>query len=459
MAAVFPRALTARFSPQSVLGRGGMGTVFAARDLKLGRRVAVKLLTTHGQVGAEAAERFEAEGRALGRISHPSVVAVYDTGFADGAPYLVMEFLDGTDVTDLVGRTGRRTAEQARHIALETLAGLEAAHDSGVLHRDVKPSNIRVTASGRVVLHDFGLARLSDQDAVTAPGELIGTPLYMAPEIVTGRPPSAASDVYGVGLCLYFMLTGTVPFGAPDGTVASLLDQVVYRGLPPLRQHVPGVSRAIEEAVGALAARDPVLRPGTAAAAAAVIRAGFPPELRPAEPRSAEPGPAEPAAVRDRDARTSETAHESAPVALPGPGPGADRHRDREPAPRPEAQPRYDWRAVDVVPARRPAAEQPALSDVTRRLFHSRMTERTALSRQREAVGLVLRGDLQEAADVLAGVAPYCHETLGADHPTTLACQYWQAVCHARLGAPDKAVELFARVSAHNGQERDTDDA
>ncbi|MFJ3175573.1 protein kinase [Streptomyces roseus] len=469
MADVFPRGLARRFEPVRPVGRGGMGTVFEAEDGLLGRRVAVKVLTVYGSVSEAAARRFEGEARALARINHPNVVGVYDAGIDEGTPYLVMEFLDGSDISALVRTAGPLPVAEACRIAADTLAGLGAAHRSGVLHRDVKPANIRLTASGRVVLYDFGLARLTGEAALTNAGDLLGTPQYMAPERIRGQWPLAASDVYGVGACLHFMLTGEPPFGEAH-RVDVLLDRVTREGLPSLREGPTVWPEALADAVDALSARDVESRVPTAGAAEALIRpwageGGAAPDRAEVDARPVDHR-ASGTEVRPLDNHAAGTEigalddHASATEVRP-----LDDHALGE---SPEALdeddsvgvPEYDWGLVDVRPAPVPAhrSGHVTLSQSTRRLVRSRMTGQTALSRQREAVGLIQRGNLREALDLLVGIGPFCTQTLGPAHPTTLACQYWQAVCLARLGRAPQALELFARVSAHNGQGRGTED-
>lgn len=461
MAAVFPRGLAERYEPVRLVGQGGMGTVFEAEDTRLRRRVAVKVLTVYGNVSERAAERFEAEAYALGRISHPNVVSVYDKGIDQGTPYLVMEFLDGYDVSELVRGGGALSVGEACRIAADTLAGLGAAHRSGVLHRDVKPANIRVTANGRVVLYDFGLARLAGEVALTSASDLLGTPQYMAPERIRGELPQPASDVYGVGACLHFMLTGASPFGEAHH-VEVLLNQVINKGMPSLRDSPAAVPDGLADAVDALGARDLEHRPPSAAAAEALIRPWADEEDATLNYEAAGPQ----VLPLDNHAAGEEIRplddHMSGPPAPPRPllpprvpMPGLD---DAEPAQVPE----YDWDQFDVrsAPQFSPRiASQFTLSQSTRRLVRSNMTEQSALLRQREAVGLIQRGNLREALDLLSGLGAFCVERLGQAHPTTLACQYWQAVCLARLGQAPQALELFARVSAHHGQGRDPEHA
>ncbi|MEV7170877.1 protein kinase [Streptomyces sp. NPDC093224] len=505
---VFPAGLARRYRPLDVLGRGGMGVVFEAEDTRLRRRVAVKVLSSSGPgLSREMQRRFVAEAIALARISHPGVVVIHDSGVdtGSGTPFLVMELLEGEDLA-VLGAGRPLPTPAACRIAVDMLEALEEAHRSGVLHRDVKPGNVRVRADGRVVLYDFGLALVTEEPRITtaAGHRLLGTAQYMAPERIRGLAPSGATDLYGVGACLHFMLTGSPPFGDVPVDLGVLVLRAAD-GLPSLRDARPPFPRALVEVLDALGAAEQQDRPAAAGQAADLLR----PWARGGEEQIAElvgrhlarrtlgsPRPA----PRDRppeasgpvfldaaahvawhavDTTTGDPVLEPAPAPVRLPGP------DREPLTRPvpvpepripaeedaaEEQDAEDDAAEDLPEAdARPAPtspdqaqegpQQPTLSEVTRRLVHSRMTERTALSRQREAVGLILRGDIHAAAQLLDGVTPLCHESLGAGHPTTLACQYWQAVCMARLGEAAKALELFARVSAHHADGRDgTDD-
>ncbi|MEV7617865.1 serine/threonine-protein kinase [Streptomyces sp. NPDC089799] len=401
---LFPRGLGRRYEPLRVIGRGGMGVVFAAEDLRLERMVAVKVLTRQEGLGEKAAQRFRDEAIALARISHPCVVAVHDAGMDDSVPYLVMELLDGEDLADLVAGHGPLSVDRACRVAVDMLTGLGAAHASGVLHRDVKPQNVRITRRG-VVLYDFGLAKLADDSSDTAGGGIVGTPDYLAPERVQGSRASPASDLYGVGVCLRFMLTGRRPVEAEDDHPIATVYRIA-RGLPSLRETGLSLPEGFADVVDSLCALAPRDRPADTGEAVRLL-----------SPWAAEPG--------------------TVPEA-----PFVPRQADPDPEWRP---PHGDLsRTVEPVP----------LGAVTRRLVRSRMTEPSALARQREAVALVLRGDVREAADILDGVLPYCRENLGAAHPTTLACQYWQAVCLSRLGESAAAVELFAQISNRIGAAR-----
>ncbi|MER6445161.1 hypothetical protein DEJ51_05675 [Streptomyces venezuelae] len=451
---VFPAGLARRYRPVDVLGRGGMGVVFEAEDTRLRRRVAVKVLSAVGaSLPQEMQRRFVGEAIALARIRHRGVVGIHDSGFdtLSGTPYLVMEMLDGADLSALAADA--LSVPAACWIAAETLDALDSAHRSGVLHRDVKPGNIRVSRTGHVILYDFGLAVVTEQPRSTRGDDrLIGTPQYMAPERIEGLTPVEATDLYGVGACLHFMLTGRPPFESDPEEFGDLVLRAA-RGIPSLRTRgVAGLPDGLIEAVDALCARDFRERPTDAGTAAALLRRWADGGREEVERlitrhlRHGEAAPAHPAEAPEYDWSEVDVTDPAVPVPAPQQVRPLDNH-----ATHPE-QDHDEW------PPAHPTGPV-TLSEVTRKLVHSRMTAATALSRQREAVGLVLRGELKEAAHLLSGITPFCEETLGPDHPTTLACQYWQAVCLARMGRAKKALELFARVGAHHGQGRDTTDA
>ncbi|MEV7195678.1 serine/threonine-protein kinase [Streptomyces sp. NPDC093510] len=427
-----PEALFAeRYRLLGQLGRGGMGVVHEAEDTRLGRRVAVKILTAVAGLAEdrEGRERFLREAQALARIDHPGVVTLYDAGVVRGTPYLVMQVFEGLSLADLVTRTGPLPTPVVAQIALDVVRGLAAAHEAGVLHRDVKPSNIGINRDGHVILHDFGLARLAGERAITRTGELVGTPQFMAPEAIKGVTPSPAADLYGLGTCMYLMLTGELPFG--DGTVdyGAIVERALGDGVPRLNGRLLTPPAELLDLVDRLCAQDPADRPARTAETEALLQ------------RQTEDGRETLAALLAGQLR------DDAIRALVPPPDLADDI---------EEEPEYDW--DEAVP--HPRAERadplhpPTLSDATRRIVLSSMTPQNALSRQREAVNLVLRGELQEAAQMLAVVVPVCLSSLGPAHPTTLTSQYWQAVCLARLGAGDKAVELLARINRHTDRRR-----
>ena len=199
-----------RYRLVSQLGRGGMGEVYRADDLRLGQTVALKFLP--GTFGSDPARvaAFHAEVRLSREVTHPNVCRVHDIGEVDGRIFLSMEFIDGEDLASLLRRIGRVPADKALELARQICAGLAAAHERGVLHRDLKPANIMIDGRGRARLTDFGLAALTG--SVSAEDVRSGTPIYMAPEQFAGREVSARSDLYSLGLVLYELFTGKRAF-------------------------------------------------------------------------------------------------------------------------------------------------------------------------------------------------------------------------------------------------------
>ena len=248
------------------MARGGVGEVWRATDLVLGRPVAVKLLRAEYTQHPEVLARFRAEARHAGSVSHPGIAQVYDYG-EDGAaasPYLVMELVDGPSLARVLA-AGPLAPAHTMDVLAQAAAGLQAAHAAGLVHRDVKPGNLLVGRSGEVKITDFGIAHAAWSAPLTQTGALVGTPAYLAPERVTGGPATAASDLYSLGVVGYQCLTGAIPFaGVPSVTAAHQ-----PRTLPPLPAAVPA---GVAELVLDLTAGDPAARPASAGEVAA--RAG-----------------------------------------------------------------------------------------------------------------------------------------------------------------------------------------
>ncbi|HWZ85177.1 MAG TPA: serine/threonine-protein kinase, partial [Thermoanaerobaculia bacterium] len=201
--------LIERYRVIGLLGRGGMGEVYRADDLKLGQPVALKFLPRPFAADPDRIERFYAEVRTARQVSHPNVCRVYDVGEIGGQQYLSMEYVDGEDLASLLRRIGRLPSDKALEIARELCAGLAAAHDRGVLHRDLKPANVMIDGRGRARITDFGLAVAAND---VPDGEVSGTPAYMAPEVLAGKGASVRSDIYALGLVLYELSTGRKAF-------------------------------------------------------------------------------------------------------------------------------------------------------------------------------------------------------------------------------------------------------
>ncbi|MDP1590426.1 MAG: serine/threonine-protein kinase, partial [Prosthecobacter sp.] len=210
--------LLPQYEITALLGRGGMGAVYKGRQIALDRPVAIKILSnTLEEADASFAERFKNEARALGKLAHPGIVGVYDFGeAANGLLYIVMEFIDGTDVARMIAKQGRLHTEHAMAITAHVCDALTYAHERGIIHRDIKPANIMVGYDGVVKVADFGLAKMSKsgESGLTQSGMAMGTLYYMAPEaLMLGTAVDHRADIYAVGVMLYQMLTGKLPQG------------------------------------------------------------------------------------------------------------------------------------------------------------------------------------------------------------------------------------------------------
>jgi serine/threonine protein kinase len=225
-----PELLVGRYVVGERIAVGGMGEVRAGFDPRLDRQVAVKFLHTHVAGDDRARRRFDVEARAAARLLHPNVVTVYDSGEDGGVPFLVMERLPGRTLRDELA-DGPLTAPRARAVALDILAALGAAHDAGVLHRDIKPGNVMLAEDGHVKVTDFGIAQLLEDPERTLTGDLLATPAYLAPERFTGAPATPRSDLYAVGVVLYEMLSGTRPYA--ERAQAAIHDAARRRVTPP----------------------------------------------------------------------------------------------------------------------------------------------------------------------------------------------------------------------------------
>jgi len=266
----------AHFEILAEIGRGGMGVVYAARDTRLDRRVAIKALHPESDPSPLARDRFEREARAVSRLAHPYICQVFDVLELERDKLIVMELLQGESLQARIGR-GRLEVAEALRVALETAEALREAHLHGIVHRDIKPSNLFLTRSGHLKILDFGLARLTapagaDRDPaqletltadqqLTAPALAMGTPGYMPPEQALGRPVDARADVFALGAVLFEMLAGRGPFAAANAAESF---HRLFTEDPPalmaLRRDVPG---PLSELVAAMLARDPTLRPAS----------------------------------------------------------------------------------------------------------------------------------------------------------------------------------------------------
>jgi serine/threonine-protein kinase len=259
-----------RYRLVRMIGSGGMGTVWEAGDETLGRPVAVKVLSESLAAGERAVRRFEREAQAAARLSGPYIAAVYDFGRSEGRPYIVMELVRGEALADRLAREGPLPPQEAARIARQVAEALEEAHRAGIVHRDVKPGNVMLTAAGDVKVMDFGIAAAAWAERVTTSGLVLGTPSYLAPEQAKSEKTTPASDVYALGAMLYEMVAGRPPFVAESPVALALAH--IREDPRPLDQVAEGVPPNIASASMAALAKDPAERPPSAAAFASMLR-------------------------------------------------------------------------------------------------------------------------------------------------------------------------------------------
>src|SRR5271154_4926760 len=243
------------------LGEGGMGVVFCARDLRLDRLVALKILPVEQMLDVRRRGRFEREAKAASALNHPNIVTIHEIETVDGVDYIAMEFVRGNTLRDLIPPGGMSMAD-ALNYANQIAAGLAAAHGAGIVHRDVKPANIMVTKSGLVKLLDFGIALIEEPEVdpngttstmafLTRPGTVVGTLTYMSPEQAHGGGVGPRSDIFSLGVVLYQMFTGTLPFQA--ASQVGLLYEIAHTPAPALSrirpELPPALGRVVEKAL------------------------------------------------------------------------------------------------------------------------------------------------------------------------------------------------------------------
>jgi serine/threonine-protein kinase len=226
--------LSGRFRLEEKIGSGGMSTVYRAFDPTLERWVAIKTMHRDISTDPDQLERFRREARAVARLSHPHIVTVIDAGEDDGTPYIVFEYVEGETLKDRIRRSGRLSVDEAVAYAIEIGRALEAAHAQRLVHRDVKPQNVLIDRDGRAKVTDFGIARSLEAQGLTATGRVLGTTDYVSPEQALGHQVTEQSDIYSLGICLYEMLVGEVPFHG-DTQVAVAMKHV--------RQPLPDAQR------------------------------------------------------------------------------------------------------------------------------------------------------------------------------------------------------------------------
>lgn len=264
------RLVDSRYEIVDRLARGGMATVYRARDRRLDRVVALKLMHPHLADSPDFVARFRREARAAARLSSPGVVAVYDQGSLDGVAYLVMELVEGPTLRDLIA-AGPLSARESLGLTAQVLGPLGAAHRAGLVHRDVKPENVLLPADGSVAkVADFGLARAVTEVTQTSTGNVLGTVAYLAPELITHGASGPRADVFSVGVILYELLTGEQPFSAEAPIQIAFRN--VHDDVPPPSFLVPELAPQVDELVRAMTERDPDHRLADADAALAWLR-------------------------------------------------------------------------------------------------------------------------------------------------------------------------------------------
>jgi serine/threonine protein kinase len=292
-----PKVLAGRYRIEALIGRGGMSDVYRGTDELLDRPVAIKILTDRSE---DIRKRFLREAQSMARLNHPNIVAVHDAAHSDGVSFIVMEIVAGRTLATI--SPTELTVHTALRYLLDLLEALAFAHENKVIHRDVKPANIMVLPAGTIKVMDFGLSRrTSEMSSVTNAGEIVGTIAYLSPERFLGKPADARSDLYSVGVVMYEVFTGTVPFRNETDDLVAVIFAHVNEPPPPLRTVNPAVPLPIERIVLKLLEKDPERRyqsardvideikallglaPGTAAQPAPTP----PPAQRPAPPRAA----------------------------------------------------------------------------------------------------------------------------------------------------------------------------
>jgi serine/threonine protein kinase len=243
-----------RFRLEERIGSGGMSSVYRAFDPTLERSVAIKLMHRDISTDPDQLERFRREARAVAQLNHPHVVTVIDAGEDEGAPYIVFEYVEGETLKDRIRRHGRLPVAEAVAYAIEIGRALECAHSHRLVHRDVKPQNVLIDPDGRAKVTDFGIARSLEAQGLTAPGRVLGTTDYVSPEQALGHEVTEQSDIYSLGIVLYEMLTGEVPFQA-DTQVAVAMKHV-REPLPDVQRRRPEISAALAAVVERATAKE-----------------------------------------------------------------------------------------------------------------------------------------------------------------------------------------------------------
>ena len=253
MSAILGTTLSGRYRLEARIGAGGMSTVYRALDTTLQRQVAIKLLNREVASDSDQLERFRREARAVAQLSHPHVVGVIDAGEDENRPYIVFEYVEGETLKERIRRLGRLPIAEAVAYAIEIARALGAAHARHIVHRDVKPQNVLIDEEGSAKVTDFGIARTLDEEGLTADGRVLGTTDYVSPEQALGQPVTGQSDLYSLGVVLYEMLTGEVPFKGENQVAVAM--KHVREILPDVQSKRPEVSAALAAVVDTATAK------------------------------------------------------------------------------------------------------------------------------------------------------------------------------------------------------------
>jgi eukaryotic-like serine/threonine-protein kinase len=247
MSTLLGTTLNSRYRLIARIGAGGMSTVYRALDETLQRPVAIKLMNREVASDSDQLERFRREARAVAQLSHPHVVGVIDAGEDEGRPYIVFEYVEGETLKERIRRMGRLPIAESVAYSIEIARALGAAHARHIVHRDVKPQNVLIDEEGRAKVTDFGIARTLDEEGLTADGRVLGTTDYVSPEQALGQPVTGQSDLYSLGIALYEMLTGEVPFKGENQVAVAM--KHVREELPDVQSKRPEVSAALAAVV------------------------------------------------------------------------------------------------------------------------------------------------------------------------------------------------------------------
>src|SRR5437660_4770466 len=253
MSTILGTTLNGRYRLEARIGAGGMSTVYRALDETLQRQVAIKLMNREVSTDSDQLERFRREARAVAQLSHPHIVGVIDAGEDEGRPYIVFEYVEGETLKDRIRRLGRLPITEAVAYAIEIARALQAAHARHIVHRDVKPQNVLIDHEGSAKVTDFGIARTLEEDGLTADGRVLGTTDYVSPEQALGQPVTGQSDLYSLGVVLYEMLTGEVPFRGENQVAVAM--KHVRDAMPDVQAKRPEVSAALAAVIDTATAK------------------------------------------------------------------------------------------------------------------------------------------------------------------------------------------------------------